>query len=450
MTFVQLPLLFAEGLVRTTFEWGRIQSNGDWILPIGVFVGLMVFARWMIRRDAAELHPVLSWFLTLLRTATLFGLLILYLLPQWRSERETVRNSRAILLIDTSLSMGLTDGESSTPDSHASRIAEVASALAETDFLERIRGKHDAVVRQFNEGLDRDAVRRFAKLDAESPAAATDNTANDTNASGVPAFDWHDFLKPRGSETRLGFALRQLLAEDNGTPPAGLIVISDGGQNAGIAPEAAIAAADKAGIPIFTIGIGSPDRPSNVRVSDLIAPARAYPGDRYAVTGYIQSQRLAGREVDVELLLREVDTAADRSQPGTGTVVAVKQVTLGTDGEAVPVEFELTPKETGRRILCLRVQEIAQDRNPGDNFREADIEIVDRKNRVLILAGGPMREYRFVRNQLYRDRTTTIDVLLQMAQPGMSQDAARLLDDFPATREEMFEYDCVLAFDPDW
>lgn len=468
MTFAHLPPLLAEGLVRTTFEWGRIQSNGDWILPIAAFVGLMVFARWMIRRDAAELHPVLGWLLTLLRTLTLFGLLILYLQPQWRSERETVRNSRAMLLIDTSLSMGLTDAESvgravpdmngqpprrqaqpdlrTAPDSRTSRIAQVASALAETDFLERIRRKHDVVVWQFNEGLDRDSVRSFEKLETDPPAAA----AEDADAPDEPPFDWHDFLKPRGSETRLGLALRQLLSEESGTRPAGLIVISDGGQNAGIAPEAAIAAASKAGIPIFTIGIGSPDRPSNVRVSDLIAPARAYPGDRYAVVGYLQSQRMAGREVEVELLSREADASEDRSAAGTGTVVDVKRVTLGADGEAVPVEFELTPKDSGRRILCLRVRDVAQDRNPGDNFREVDIEIVDRKNRVLILAGGPMREYRFVRNQLDRDRTTTIDVLLQTAQPGISQDADRLLDDFPTTREEMFDYDCVLAFDPDW
>ncbi|MEE8451183.1 MAG: hypothetical protein V3R99_04680, partial [Thermoguttaceae bacterium] len=466
MTFAHPPLLLAEGLVRETFGWGRIQSNSDWILPIAACVGLMVFARWMIQRDAADLPAVLGWLLTLLRTVTLFGLLILYLQPQWRSEQETVRNSRAMLLVDTSLSMGLTDAESSaagspSPGSHTSRIAEVASALAETDFLEQIRRKHDVIVWQFNEGLDRDSVRSFEKLSVGQAVPDTnkqpprgqaqpDLRTDNTDATGEPAFDWHEFLKLRGSETRLGFALRQLLSEENETPPAGVIVISDGGQNAGIAPEAAIAAASKAGIPLFTIGIGSPDRPSNVRVSDLIAPARAYPGDRYAVTGYVQSQKMAGREIDVELLSREADATDDRSPPGTGTVVAVRRITLGTDGEVVPVEFELTPKESGHRILCFRVRDVAQDRNPGDNFREVDITIVDRKNRVLILAGGPMREYRFVRNQLNRDRTTTIDVLLQTALPGFSQDADRLLDDFPVTREEMFEYDCVLAFDPDW
>jgi hypothetical protein len=116
----------------------------------------------------------------------------------------------------------------------------------------------------------------------------------------------------------------------------------------------------------------------------------------------------------------------------------------------VPVKFELTPQQTGRRTLCFRVQPPQGDRNPTDNQREAEIEIVDRKNRVLMIAGGPTREYRFLRTFLYRDRSTTLDVLLQTAQPGISQEADKLLDDFPTTREEMFGYDCVVAFDPNW
>jgi len=59
-----------------------------------------------------------------------------------------------------------------------------------------------------------------------------------------------------------------------------------------------------------------------------------------------------------------------------------------------------------------------------------------------------MREYHFLRNQLYRDHSTTVDVLLQSGKSGMSQEAQKILDDFPATREEMYDYDCVVAFDP--
>ena len=64
------------------------------------------------RRDAAELPWLLRFGLPLLRTAVLVGLLFVYLQPRWRSEREERFDSRVLLMVDTSLSMGLTDAES--------------------------------------------------------------------------------------------------------------------------------------------------------------------------------------------------------------------------------------------------------------------------------------------------------------------------------------------------
>src|SRR5204863_319219 len=73
-----------------------------------------------------------------------------------------------------------------------------------------------------------------------------------------------------------------------------------------------------------------------------------------------------------------------------------------------------------------------------------------RKTRVLLFASGPMRDYQFLRNQLHRDNTMVVDVLLQTAQSGISQDANTILDHFPSTPEELYQYDCIVAFDPDW
>ncbi len=484
MTSASWPL-FAEGVTRTTFEWGRIQDNTDWILPIVIFLAIGLFVWAMYRRDAVELHPVLGWSLTALRTATFLGLLILYLQPQWRTEYEMVHNSRALLLVDTSLSMGMTDafplegdgnptpkGRPAAQDAQ-SRVEQVAAALTDTDLLRQLRKTHDVFVFRFNESLDRDRVA-FDKLvpqssegngnvppnarqpdeSARQPGDATDAQAaastNNPQTSADEPVDWNKFLTPAGTETQLGTALSQLINDESGSPLSGIIVFTDGGQNAGIAPEAAIELARKAKIPVFTVGVGSDRKPTNVRVSDLVAPARAYPGDDYVVTGYLQAQGMAGQVIEVQLLSRESGDGGGNSEPGSGQIESSHQVTLGGDGEVVPVKFELTPEETGRRTLCFRVQAPQGDRNPADDQREVEIEIVDYKNRVLIIAGGPTREYRFLRTLLYRDRSTILDVLLQTAQPGISQEADKLLDDFPITRNEMFVYDCVVAFDPDW
>lgn len=489
MNHLQCLLAAAEPAVRTTFEWGRIQSNSDWILPLAAAVGLMLIVHWIYRRDAGELPRALGAMLTACRWLVFFGLLVLWLRPQWRTEQEQVIPSRALLLVDTSMSMGIQDeplagtsGSGSAPPS-ASRIDQVRAALEQSPLVDLLRRVHEVQVWQFDEQLHRDRVLSLARRPAASAAAlgapeapASPGKGSRSSASAAPAADasadkpdsaagqgageeeeqaaeqavqWKEVLKLSGQETRLGQALRTLLEQATGQPVAGVILISDGGQNAGLSPEAAIELAREREVPVFTIGIGSDRLPPSVRVAAFDPPPRALPGDPYTVTGVIQAWRMAGQVVRVELLARDApaNSPADR---GTGRLIDRTQVTLGADGEEVPVRFEITPDKLGRQTLVLRVAAPPSDRREEDNFLEADIEIVDRKTRVLLFAGGPMREYQFLRNLLYRDRSITVDVLLQTARPGISQESDRLLDEFPATREEMYEYDCLVAFDPDW
>ena len=57
-------------------------------------------------------------------------------------------------------------------------------------------------------------------------------------------------------------------------------------------------------------------------------------------------------------------------------------------------------EKSGRRVRCLRVQPPPGDLNPRDKFLEAEVEIVDRKNHVLLLAGGWMGIGNFIMYRL--------------------------------------------------
>ena len=431
-------LLAADGALRRTFEFGRIRTNSDWILPILACVAILLIVRTVYRRDAHKLPRWLGFLLTLLRSVVFFTLLVFYLQPQWRCEREVVRNSQALLLVDTSSSMALRDAATGDPTDLGTRLDRVRTALATSGFVSNLRRTHDTSIQSFDAELD-EIANLPKQFDPADPALEP---------------SWAAELQPIGMETRLGEALVETIRHRTGEPLSGIVLFSDGGQNAGVLPQAAISMAHEAGLPIHTVGLGSVQRPANVSVYRLDAISRAFPGDPFTVSGLIQSRgadaRLAGRSVTVELLQRDGGRDAPGAVPGSGTQIGSKRIILGVDGESVPVKFEVTPSETGLRTLCIRVRPPADDRNEEDDFLETEVEVVDRKDRVLLLAGGPTREYRFLRTQLYRDASMILDVHLQTAQPGMSQEADRVLDDFPATREEMFAYDSVVAFDPDW
>lgn len=436
----------AAEAARAVFEWGRIQEPADWVLPLAGMALVTAFVVYMYRKDAVELHPALAMLLTALRVLAFAGLLGIYLQPQWRVEQDQVITSRAALLVDTSLSMSLIDHDASGVPAEPSRAEQVAAVLAASPLLADLRQQHDVIVARFDEELLRLGTWRKLPPGGER---STDGAAGAAPSAAAPddepSIAWDQALAPTGRETRLGPALQRLLDEERHQPLAGIVVFTDGQHNAGLDPLAAAQQAARNGIPIYTVGLGSDRPPANVRVSDLAAPARAYPGDQYAVTVFIQAQGMAGRTVTVELLSRPAAAPAAEEQ-----LESSQQVLLGGDGEVLPVRFELVPSQSGRRTLAARVAAPIEDRNPTDDRQEADVEIVDRQTRVLLFAGAASREYQFLRNLLRRDKDVLVDVLLQTGSQGISQDAHRVLEDFPSSREELFAYDCLVAFDPDW
>ncbi|TWU42733.1 vWA domain-containing protein [Novipirellula artificiosorum] len=297
-------------------------------------------------------------------------------------------------------------------------------------------------------------------LGVSEEAAATQQEKAPAEPSTTPApvrvADWSQAIAATGSQSRIGDALRSILSDFDPSTLSGIVVMTDGQNNGGVGTGAAIAAARRSEVAIFPVGLGSSSAPVNVRVVDLDAPRRVYPGDKFAVTAMLQASGPNNLEVDVQLL-DQLDpsatsgmNAADESSTSFGEVVDSQKVKVASDGTLTSVRFEIEPETVGRRRLAIRVVAPEEDQNQRDDARSARYEVVAKKLRVLAIAGGPTREYRFVRNLLFRDKSIELHVWLQTGRPGMSQDADRVLDQFPAKPEELFEYDTIIAFDPDW
>jgi hypothetical protein len=439
---------------RVVYEPARLRAFDDERLPIAltaaVVVGLLAVVSFVYRRDAVELPRAPRIAVVVLRCLALVGLLIFFLGIERRTTTEVVHNSQVAVLVDVSQSMGLSDGDGPASPIAKSRIDAVVAALADSPLVDDLRRTHDVNVARFDQLVEPIVTLPKSPLsNVEGQAPRADGPADipplDARHSALDSLDWPALLQPRGTQTRLGQALAEQLRLYREAPLAGVIVISDGAQNAGIEPDAAIDAAKAAKVPLFTIGVGSSQAQRNVALRDLVVPARAFPGDSLNVTGYLQADGYAGRSVEVELTRRKAEDPA-----GSGVPVDAQTVSLGADGEIVSVSFDLAPPEPGTFIFQLGIKAPPDDSNPRDNSREAEVAVVDRQTRVLLVAGGPMRDYQYLRNQLHRDKTMTVDVLLQTAQAGISQDANKILDRFPNTAEELYQYDCIVAFDPDW
>lgn len=433
---------------RIIYEVSRLRSFDDERLPIALItaaaIALVAVVWQFYRRDAIELGRGTRIGVTVLRCLALAGLFIFFLGIERRTAREVIHNSQVAVLVDVSQSMGLGASQNSG-DTSASRAKTVADALDNSPLVADLRKSHDVNFARFDKDVE--PIASLPKIVENSPNGLppAPKGPDDTPRAPAAKIDWSSELQPKGTQTRLGQALAEQLRLYQDAPLAGVVIISDGAQNAGVEPGSVIETARQSKIPVFAIGVGSATAQRNIAIRDLVVPTRAFPNDTLNVTGYMQASGYPNQSVEVELTRRRTQDPA-----GSETPLDSQRVTLGRDGEVTPVSFDIEPGEAGTFVLQLRVRTPPDDGNPRDNSREAEVEIVDRKTRVLLFASGPMRDYQFLRDQLQRDSTMIVDVCLQTGQEGISQDANKILDTFPSTAEELFPYDCIVAFDPDW
>ena len=536
-----LDPVLAEGSANIYYQFARLQSLSEWwhwLVLMGLCLAIAAYVAWMYRKDSVELPRGLAVLLFTLRLLAFLGVLFFFFNLEKRAERKIVKNSRAVLLVDTSQSMGLRDSDSSNVPAAQSRIEQVEQELARGTLIEKLREKHDVIVSRFDEGENPVEIASYPRTGTKDQSSETQQTERQrldamlvearwtaaiaggilglgliaglvylvaearpvageqtswallasmtlfiaaavvfavaslrtpeiiplaivglaevkpqseaTNSSPgqkdelqPPQVDWAAQLAPRGSKSRIEDNLKFVIDRERVGPVAGVVLFSDGRVTPGKDCDLAVQAAQDALIPVFTVGLGSEKRPANVRVVDLEAPERVYPDDTFTLTGYIQAQGTNRTNFTVELLAGDQDGKNETKEDE-------RTIDVGSAGKVEPIKFELKPDVQGIRQFRLRVKPLEGEIDRRDNEKTAKVEVIDRKTKVLLIAGGPMRDFLFLRNQLFRDKEVISDVWLQSGKPGISQEANELLFKFPETEDELFAYDTIAAFDPDW
>lgn len=440
-----LMLLAADTTATlTSRELDLPQSPLGWLLLLGGSVVVLLWVVWLYLKDTHELSPVWKAWLTVLRLSVLGCLLIIALNPSDRTQKQAFRPSRVAIAIDTSLSMR---HPAETPDEASpgtnkgpSRAEAIQQLFSSTPLIEQLRKQHEVSIFTFDSKLE--GPHRVYPLAADT----TNSTPHKPEAKPEVALDWNETVRPRGLETRLGESVAELIRQSAGRTLSGIVVISDGGSNAGIDASTAHDRATATKTRLITVGTGTTQQPVNLAIAEVTAPTDVAINDPYEIKVYVQGQGLKDQQVEVELL------ALTDGEEGDPTLLEKKTVTLLDDGTRAEVVFPQTPKVAGKTTFTVRATPVIRvaEFNVQDNVQTPSVTVFDRPTKVLLAAGGPMRDYQFVRNLLFRHKSFEVDVFLQTGVRGTSQESSRLLTEFPATREQLYDYDAIIAFDPDW
>ena len=192
-----------------------------------------------------------------------------------------------------------------------------------------------------------------------------------------------------GTQTHLGQALTRAHEELAGVPLSGLVVISDGADNADDPLADALLPLQAAGVPVFTVGLGREEYSRDIQLSRVETPRSVLKGAALVVDVVVAQTGYRGQTVTLQV-------------EDEGRIVADQEVILPDDGEPTTVRVRFTASDAGPRLFSFRIAPEADEMVTQNNIRHALIVVEDKREKILYFEGEPRWEVKFLRRAVGR------------------------------------------------
>lgn len=438
-----LGLPAAEPGQVSRWSWTVRPPWPSWLPPeVGwlLLIGLVLAIAEIYRRDARSLNVRQRVVLVGLRCLVL--LLVLLLLAQVSVSVERTGLPLVVVLIDDSASMGLRDAYSTDEDRKfvATLMGTDSASGADAERMElarRILSRDDG---RWLRELQRRHRLRIERFSAEAVPIGGDLVDDESVRRLIVDLAR---LAPTGEITRPAEAVRQVLNQTRGAPPAAIVLLTDGIASSSDADRLSAVAplARERLVPLFVVGIGSDQPTRDVQLAELIVDDVAFVNDPLVFSAKIKSFGFAGQSATVELRER-----------GNDRGLARRTVKLPSDGQTVTAELLFTPMQSGNHEFELLVTPPPGDVDRDNNRQSRSVRVREGKLKILLADGLPRWEFRELKNMLEREPTIELHTLLQESdlEFALQDETAKPLQGrFPLTREALSAYDVLLLGDLD-
>lgn len=238
-----------------------------------------------------------------------------------------------------------------------------------------------------------------------------------------------------GRRTDLARALDAARRELAAVPLAGLVLITDGADNAD-APLTEILLQLAAGrVPVHTVGLGAQRFAKDIALERVATPRTVLQGSSVAVDLTVAHSGFGGETVRL--------TVED-----AGRIVSAQDVRLPGEGETAPVRVHFTANEVGPRLFRFRAAAQPGEAVSQNNVLEALVFVDSGERKILYFEGEPRFEVKFVRRAIADDENLRVVVLQRTAENKFYRigvdDPSELAGGFPKVREELFRYDGLI------
>lgn len=387
------PVVFSRG--HLVWLGGPLAWGVAAIVLLGSVVALRTYFRVGGRSSARD-----RTILVALRAALVVLVLVLLFRPTLVVPAAVPQRNVIGVLLDDSRSMQIADGDSA---SSRGAFARATFGAAGSPLLDALAERF--LVRIFR--FDRHAGRITSAED----------------------------LTQDGDGSHLGAVLEDARRELTTAPLAGLILVTDGADNADSSLTPTLLGLKTRGVPVYTIGVGQDRFDRDIEVTRVDAPRTVLAGSSIFVEADLRHTGLGGRTVPVVV-------------EGDGGILGSVDLLLPADGRAVTARVRVTPTAPGPLSLTVRVPEQAGEVVSRNNRRDLLVSVVQRREKILYFEGEPRYEFGFLRRAVAGDSALQVVGLLRSAEHKYLRlgvdDSLELLSGFPTRREDLFAYRALI------
>ncbi len=449
--------------VGTSFAapWAR-GTGATWVL-FG-FLALLVLALWYYTRWQGTSRPTVRWFLAIMRAVVLGILFLLLAEPVLRIELTNVPRPLLWVLFDGTDSMAIRDEQT---EDERQKLAAAVSLDPAAIKAEQAKSKENpttsaadavkpsrmeyvqALLRQpadkniINKLQEQYRVKALYSRSSRRRAAVECRRAvfriDRYRGTGQATHDdWPSHGHRRG--------LEDLALRHSANNLAGLVIVSDFGQNAGIPPAGGNdTPAKRLQRPIYTIGIG-PESTVDLGV-DLQAPLVMKKNEEETLSVTLRHSALENRRVFVKVFGKRL-RSGDAMTEGETFVVGQKEIELA--GPTISETFSFKPTETGRFQFTAEVDPQEGEVITQNNRAEREVNIRDDFLRLMYVENEPSWEWRFVKEVFHRDKLVGLRgfrTFLNSADPKVRQTNELFLPNLTPRRGDFFANDVIFLGD---
>lgn len=347
--------------------------------------------------------------LAALRTVSVIALAVLLLRPM-RAEPVSHFGQRPLfaVLVDQSASM-------KTPD--------LDGKMRDTV----VRNALDGARRSLESDLARQYDVHFFTFDEETRPAVLDEVLRGR--------------APTGPATDVAAALLESANVPGDRRLAGVLLISDGRDNAGGDVRRAATFLKAANTGVWTVAVGSAAEAQDVFVTARLKQGYLFVNQPGAISVSVSHAGFDNEYATVSLYRDD-------------ELIAGEQVALTDRGAAV--EFPITEKQKGVFRYRVETAPIEGESDTRNNSRTVFVRVVDEKTRVLFAEARPYWDSKFLLRALQHDPNVEVTSLFQLKPDSVLAISERSTDDpavktvstegvaLPRTKEDLYQYDCLV------